>query len=433
MNDLVVVHVDSLSHDGRGVAHINGKAVFVHGALPGETIELEIIKKRKRRDEAHLKNVITTSEHRVEPFCRHFSICGGCAIQHIDAAEQIRYKQEIHTNNLKKIAGIDDLDLLSPLQGPSFNYRRRARLGVKYVIKKQRVLVGFREKTHHFLADIDSCPVLVDGFANKIVAFQELVESLECYNKIPQIELSASDEVNVIILRHLVDLCDKDLNLLERFSIKENIHIYSQPKGLDSIRPLFPSIAQELYYRLPDYDIKIYFQPWDFIQVNAEMNKLMIAKALDLLQLTQTDRVLDLFCGIGNFSLPMAKHAEFVMAIEGEESLVNRGRENASRNNITNIEFKQADLRQPLDSLSELKINKILLDPPRSGAAECLPQIVQLQPELIVYVSCNSATFARDAQILSENGYALKSTGVMDMFPQTAHVECISQFEKKNT
>lgn len=431
MSENIIVDVDSLTHDGRGVAHIDGKAIFIHGALPGERVEIELIKKRRKRDEAKLVEVIVASDHRVTPFCKHFSICGGCAIQHIDSQQQISYKQETHINNMKKISALECGDIMPPLFGSAFFYRRRARLGVKYVTKKQRVLVGFREKTHHYLADIEYCPVLVEKFAEQIVNLQNLMEKLEAYNKIPQIEVSAGDNRCAIILRHLVDLSEKDVNFLRVFAETEGIDIYSQRSGPASIKPLWPAKTETLFYRLINYDIKIYFHPADFIQVNGEMNNKMIAKALELLDLQATDRVLDLFCGIGNFSLPIAKYCQQLIGIEGEANLVRRAQENAKTNLIENVEFLQADLRQETEFLREQKLDKILLDPPRSGALEILPQITALSAEKIVYVSCNSATFARDAGELAKLGYELQCTGVMDMFPQTAHVECISLFVKK--
>ncbi len=431
-----VAQINDLSHDGRGVARVDGKATFVRGALPGETVEAQVFQRRRDFDEAETLSVLQASEHRVTPKCAHFgsdrTACGGCVLQHLDPAQQILAKQQTLLENLKRIGAVEPEQVLSPLTAVLWGYRRRARLGVKWVPAKDKVLVGFRERGGRYIADLHECHVLVPRVAEQLTALGELIKGLTVRERLPQIEVAAGDEVTVLLLRHLDPLTDEDKAALSRYAQANDVVFYLQPKGLDSIHPLDQSV--ELTFAVPAYDLSFRFEPAGFVQVNAELNQKMIALALEKLQLTADDRVLDLFCGLGNFTLPIARTAQQVVGVEGDAALVGLARENAQRNQIDNVEYFVADLaeeRQTLKEFGALNYNKVLLDPARSGAEQALPAVVANRPERIVYVSCHPGSLARDAGILvKQYGYRLTEAGVMDMFPHTAHVESIAVFER---
>jgi 23S rRNA (uracil1939-C5)-methyltransferase len=413
------------------VAHINGKALFIEGALPGEQVLFTYVKQRKRYDEAKVEKIIKPSPDRVEPRCAHFNICGGCSLQHLSPAAQIAAKQQVLLDSLKHIGGIEPKTVLAPLTGPSWGYRRRARLGVKFVVKKDKLLIGFREKRSSLLADIESCEVLHPPVGGLLPALRELIAGLEACNCIPQIEVAAGDEATALVFRNLAQLSNADLVKLQDFGKQQNMQIYLQPAGPESVTLIWPETAA-LGYRLPEFNLELFFSPADFVQINADVNRAMISRVIELLQPGAHERVLDLFCGLGNFTLPLARHAGHVTGVEGDAKLVERAKDNAHHNDIHNAEFYAADLSQDLagQPWAKQRFDKILLDPPRTGALEIIKQLSALGAARIVYVSCNPATLARDTQELVQQGYTLVSAGVMDMFPHTTHVESIALFEK---
>jgi len=429
--DSQLVHIESMTHDGRGVAHIDGKAVFIEDALPDEEVLLHLQRRHRKYDEARVATLIQASPERVTPECTHFGICGGCSLQHMAPAAQILSKQQVLLDNLRRIGKVEPGTLLEPLTGPHWGYRRKARIGVKYVEKKQAVLVGFREKRSSFIADITECKVLHPGVGTRLMSLRELIGDLKACRKIPQIEIAVGDDAVALVFRHLVPLDSTDLEKLRAFGEQHRLQIYLQPAGPETVTLLWPKTATLNYY-LPRYDIRIFFQPTGFVQVNPEINHKMIDQALAMLDLQAQDRVLDLFCGLGNFSLPMARKAATVVGIEGDAGLIQQACSNARFNQINNIKFVTADLSMPVTGVTVAKpFDKILLDPPRTGAKELLPQIASLGATRIVYVSCNPATLARDAgELVNLHGYRLTRSGVMDMFPHTAHVESIALFER---
>ena len=428
----MTLSIESLSNDSRGVAHHNGKAVFVDGALPGEVVRCKTTKRTSKFDTATVLEVLEASSDRVQPKCSAAGVCGGCSLQHMSESSQIYAKQQVLLENLQQLGKLKPQLVLTPLQGPHWHYRRKARLGVKVVPKKGGVLVGFREKQSGLLAVMEHCEVLDERFSHLITPLRELIGKMAIAKRIPQIEVAAGDDAAVLVFRHLETLSESDKALLKDFAQQHSLSIMLQPAGPDSIQALYPEMQELLEYRLDEWDVSISFRPTDFTQVNATINKLMISRALELLAPEENDEVLDLFCGIGNFTLPLARLCKHVTGIEGDSVLVNMARENAIRNGISNAQFITTDLYDaPLDgSWLHRKWDRILLDPPRSGAMEVIQRLPALQPKRIVYVSCNPATLARDTDILvNKYGYNLKAAGVMDMFPHTKHVESVAVFE----
>ena len=426
------VTIESLGHDGRGVTHIDGKAVFIDGALPGEVVSFEYLTTRKKFDEGRVLEVQQASPDRVEPGCQHFGLCGGCTLQHMDATAQIQAKQQVLLDNLKHIGNVVPEAVLDPLTGPVWGYRTKARLGAKFVIKKDRLLVGFREKRNPYVADLSRCEVLHPSVGERFQELIEVIGALEAKARIPQVEVSVSEGTTALVFRHLDPLCESDLDTLKQFSIDQDIHVYLQPGGPDTIFPFWPE-QSILSYHLPEQGIEIRFQPTDFTQVNTDINQQMVRRVLEMLELDQQDRVLDLFCGLGNFTLPMAQQARTVTGVEGDAGLVSRARENAVLNNIENVSFHAADLAVDAPDVAWAggNYNKVLLDPPRCGAAEVMNTLGNIRPQLIVYVSCHPGSLARDAgTLVNEMGYKLRSAGVMDMFPHTSHVESIALFSQ---
>jgi 23S rRNA (uracil1939-C5)-methyltransferase len=425
--------IESLSHEGRGVTHVDDKVVFVDNALPNEEVEFNYVSTRAKFSEGVTENVISASEQRIEPGCEYFGYCGGCSLQHMSPEAQIEHKQSVFLEQFTHLGNVTPKEVLPPLTGPVFGYRTKARLGVKYVIKKERVLVGFREKRSPFIADIKHCEVLHPDVGHKISDLQELIENLSIKDQIPQIEVAVSDNGIALVLRHLADFTEDDLTQLRDFEQKHNFKFYLQPGGYETVQRLDETDDSELFYRLEAHDLNIYFQPIDFTQINVEINQRMINLTLELLDINENDEVLDLFCGVGNFTLPIARKAKSVVGVEGDKGLVERAKHNADMNNIDNVEFYAADLAdfdQDYDFMKK-SYNKILLDPARTGAKEIIAALNTKNVERIVYVSCNPATLARDAGILvNEKKFKLKKAGVMDMFPHTAHVESIAVFTK---
>lgn len=428
--------VSSLSHDGRGIARIEGKTLFIDGALPGEEVLVEYTNRKRAFDEGRAMDILTASADRTEPRCAQAALCGGCSLQHMKPAAQIAYKQQVLLEQFEHFGGIEVPEILAPLVGPDYGYRRKARLGVKYVHKKNSALVGFREKRNSFLAEIHQCHVLTPDVGLELPAFRELIAGLAGREVIPQIEVARGDDHTALIVRHLEPLVESDIEALIQFCDHHRFDLYLQPAGNDSIHKLFPEQSttptyERLHYQLPEFGLSFAFHPTDFTQVNADINRRMVTQALRLLDVQPQERVLDLFCGLGNFTLPLATQAESVVGVEGDEAMVVRGRENARINDLSNVEFFGADLTKPFTDQpwGQQGFDKILIDPPRSGAQEIVAKMTHFKPARIVYVSCNPATLARDAGVLREQGYELKSAGVMDMFPHTTHVESMAVFE----
>ncbi len=419
-----------MSHDGRGVTHIDGKTTFVDGALPGEEVSFLYTHKSRKYDEGRLCEVFSASPERVEPRCAHFEICGGCSLQHQAADRQIVSKQQTLLDNLERLGRVAPAQVLEPLTGRVWGYRSKARLGVKYVKKKGRVLVGFREKRTPYLAEIRRCEVLHPSVGERIASLAELIQTMQARERIAQIEVAVGDESSVLVFRNLDPLSAADSRALKEFAQATGLHIYLQPGGPDSIELLWPE-ASQLSYRLPAFAVELHFLPTDFTQVNPAINQPMIEQALSLLEIDSTHRVLDLFCGLGNFTLPIARRAAHVTGVEGDAGLVQRARDNALHNGIEHVDYHVVDLSQDpgAQTWMQNRYDRILLDPPRSGAQELVRHLGKLGAERIAYVSCHPGSLARDAAVLvNEQGYSLAAAGVMDMFPHTAHVESMALF-----
>ena len=483
--------IESLDQEGRGVAHVDGKTIFIDGALPNEQVTYQSIRIKPSYEVANVVEVLQASSQRVTPKCPHYGLCGGCKLQHMDAGAQVASKQQMLEADLWHIGKVKAENMLPPLFGPTWDYRHKARLSVKYVQKKERVLVGFNEKGTRFVADMNSCEVLVPEVSALIAPLQSMIFELSIRDKLPQIELAVGEgSVIVLILRIMDVLTDNDETLLKTFADDYKVQIWTQTKGPDTIKPFWPnalrsvahentSAAPELAYSLPEFDLKYPFKPNEFTQVNPQINQQMVSRAMQLLAPKQGEKIADFFCGIGNFTLPIARSGASVLGLEGLSNLVDRANESAALNKISNAKFGVADLfKMTEESLADLnlkhgKFDKWLIDPPRDGAFELVksladspmvrqahhereiadhheleeisqqepntlkavrPELVEGQtnnnPTLIVYVSCNPATLARDAGVLvNEKGYKLVSAGVINMFPHTAHVESIALFE----
>ena len=419
-----------LAHDGRGIARLDGKAVFIEGALPGERVRFRVFKRRRQLDEAGLVEVLRASPDRVVPACAHFGICGGCSLQHLSAAAQVAAKERQLLENLQRIGRVRAERVLAPLHGPEWAYRRRARLGVKYVHKKGRVLAGFREREKPYIADLQRCEVLQEPLGTLPRDLAALVETLAIREKIPQVEVSAGDAATALVFRVLEAPGHEDTEKIAAFGARQGVQIFLQTGGLDTVRPLHPHYPPLTYAVEPDLAIE--FSPVDFIQVNREVNVSMVAAALGFLLPTRDDRVLDLFCGLGNFSLPLARRAGRVVGVEGDSALIAKAAANAARNGIGNAVFYRENLFEPTQfgPWASERYDLVLLDPPRAGASALLAHLAHWRPRRVVYISCHPGSLARDAEILVySQGFKLTCAGVMDMFPQTTHIESIAVFE----
>lgn len=445
-----IFKVERLSHEGRGIAlyaegtdhpaEKQGKKVFIRYALPGEIVEAQITHQAKKLEEADSIRIIgDVSPDRIEPICPHFGVCGGCNMQHIQPDEQIRLKQDVLQSHLEHFARIQPEQWLAPLRSTRTDYRHKARIGVRYIPNKNKLLMGFREAQSNRLTEIQTCKILAQDLDQALPELKLLLESLNGKSDLGHIELAKGDHEVALLIRHINKLNKNDVKLLKEFALRKNWQLYLQPKGTESVHRVDDeNAAMRLHYRLDDFQIDFAFKPTDFTQVNPTVNPQMIKLACELLDLQGGERVLDLFCGLGNFSLPLAREVGVdgaVVAVEGSEEMVLRGTENALKNSINNVKFYAQDLTQDFSQHSWAKqgFDALLIDPPRAGAEEIMYYVPNFGAKKIVYVSCNPATLARDAGILVQHGYQLKKAGVMDMFTHTGHVESIALFEKSES
>jgi len=430
-----VATVAALTHDGQGIVR-EGKAAFVAGALPGESIRFRRTRQHRQYDEAELLEVLEPSAARVAPRCAHFGVCGGCALQHLAPEAQLEAKQTELRDNLERVGRVAPQQWLEPLRGPVWNYRRRARLGAKFVIKKDRVVVGFRERLAPYVAEVQRCEVLSSPVGELIAPLAAMLNGLSIRHRIPQIEAAVADNVVALVLRVLDPPATDDLARLREFAARHAVRFYLQAGGLDSVLPLDGDTGEPLRYGLPQFGLQLQFAPTDFVQINAQINAALVSRAVELLELTPSASVLDLYCGLGNFTLALARRAGRVVGVEGAQGLVERARHNARLNDIANAEFHVADLgRAPEPGLPWLRDNytHVLLDPPRAGASEVLAAVSRLNPQRVLYISCHPGSLARDLGLLvHEHGMNLVAAGVLDMFPHTTHVESLALLEPRH-
>ncbi len=428
-----MVLIESLDQEGRGVARIDGKVTFVDGALPNESVEVEVWKRKRSFDLANVRQLVRESSQRVVAPCPHFERCGGCSLQHLHARAQVAMKQRVLEDNLRRIGGVQAETILSPIHGETWEYRSRARFAVKHVPRKGGALVGFHERRTHLVVDMDSCPVLPRAASDLIAPLRALVSALHLAARLPQIEVAVGQEHIVLSLRVLDEPDEHDLELLRAFERLHAVEIHLQPKGPDTLRPLTSARVRPLEYRLPEFDVTLRFAPNEFTQINRGVNARLVSRAVGMLQPASGARIADLFCGVGNFTLPLARAGARVIGIEGSADLVERARQNARMNGLDELaRFEVADLfRDAPAALERLgRMDAMLLDPPRDGAQALVENLGANAPRRVVYVSCNPATLARDAGILVRgNGYRLVAAGVANMFPHTSHVESIACFE----
>ncbi|MEJ2743016.1 MAG: 23S rRNA (uracil(1939)-C(5))-methyltransferase RlmD [Gammaproteobacteria bacterium] len=410
-------------------ARLEGKVVFVRNALPGERVLAKLTYGKRHFFEATAVEILEASSERVTPPCAHANVCGGCSLQHWRSDKQIEQKQAVLAEQLQHFGGLmPEQGFLPPLLGPTEQYRRKARLACKYVRARERVFVGFREAASHYVTDVSACAVLDERVSRLLPALSVMMTGLDAREKIPQIEVAVGDDEIAFVVRHLEPLTDSDRQAWVKFCQSEGITLYLQSGGVDTVCQIWPEAgAERLVTRIPELDLTYSFHPLDFLQVNKSINDQLVLLALDLLDVQATDRVLDLFSGLGNFTLPLARRAQAVTGVEVSATMVSRGRENAAQNGLKNVSFFQTDLTQAFEQQPWFGVyDKVLIDPPRSGAAEVVSRIAALNPRRVVYVSCNPATLARDVSLLAQAGYRLQKAGVLDMFPHTMHVESIA-------
>jgi 23S rRNA (uracil1939-C5)-methyltransferase len=428
--ELLTADVIDLTHDGRGVAEVGGQRLFVTGALPGERVVLRSERRRRRAREADLVEVLVSAGQRVEPPCPYFGVCGGCDLQHLDYAAQLEFKRRTLSEQLSRIGGVVPAAWLPTLTGPEWHYRRRARLGIKYVTAKERVLVGFRERASPYVTDMAHCRVLVEPLDRLPAALAELVQASPLRQRIPQAEIAIGDAGGAIVLRVLDRPGEADLARFLELGKSFGVDVYTQTAGPDSVAPIGPD-PSPLYYRLEAQDVRIDFAPGDFIQINARVNAAMVDAVIEAAAPERNDRVLDLYCGLGNFSLALARRAGSVLGVEGVGPLVARAARNAARNGIENARFVSADLDGAEWPFFREAWDLVVLDPARAGAASAVAAMSKMRPRRVVYVSCHPGTLARDAGVLvREHGFRLTSARVLDMFPHTHHVEAITVFDR---
>jgi 23S rRNA (uracil1939-C5)-methyltransferase len=435
------VKIESLDQEGRGVARIQGKVIFIEGALTGEVVSYSSYRKKPSFELAQVTQIHKSSSMRVQPKCKHFGVCGGCSMQHLDARAQVAVKQRILEDSLWHIGKVKADTILRPIYGQTWGYRERARLSVRHVIKKGKTLVGFHEKRSSYVADMQHCEILVPKIARLLPLLAELISGLSIRDRLPQIEVAVGEHVDALVLRVMDTPSSEDETALRAFADQHDIQFWLQTKGYNSIAPFHPLVAPALTYSLPEFGITIPFAPSEFTQVNSALNRVMISRAMRLLDPQPGERIADFFCGLGNFTLPIARSGAQVLGIEGSANLVARAKQNAATNGLMdNTEFAAMNLfDMTADAYTKLgRFDKLLIDPPRDGAMELVKSLGcsdgggENTPRRIVYVSCNPATLARDAQVLVQvHGYTLKAVGVMNMFPHTSHVESIGVFDRE--
>jgi 23S rRNA (uracil1939-C5)-methyltransferase len=442
------VIVESLDHEGRGIAHTDGKVIFIEGALTGERVTYSSYRKKNNFEQAHVGKILKQSFMRVQPKCPNFGVCGGCSMQHLEVRAQVAVKQRVLEDNLQRIGKVKPEVMLPPIYGQAWGYRERARLSVRHVLKKGKTLVGFREKNGKYVADMQHCEILTPKIASLLPLLGELNESFTTRDILPQIEVAVGEHVDVLVLRILAALTPSDEAAIKRFADEHKVQFWTQTKGPETVIPFYPLDAPQLSYSLPEFGITMPFAPTEFTQVNSAMNRLMVSRAIRLLDPQPGERIADFFCGLGNFTLPIAKSGAQVLGIEGSDALVKRARQNADYNGIAasplapvgerarvrgSVAFQAMNLFEMDEAMLARsgRFDKWLVDPPRDGAIELMKSISDATaPRRIVYVSCSPSTLARDAEVLVHaKGYKLKAAGVMNMFPQTSHVESIALFE----
>lgn len=429
------VDIESLDQEGRGIAHHEGKVIFIEGALTGERVTYSSYRKKPNFENAQATAILKPSFMRVQPKCIHFGVCGGCSMQHLESRAQVAAKQRILEDNLERIGKVKPETILPAIHGLPWGYRQRARLSVRHVVKKGKTLVGFHEKRSSFIADMTLCEILPPKISKLLPLLAQLVDGLSIRDRLPQIEVACGEHVDVLVLRIMDPLSTSDETALRAFADAHDIQFWLQPKGPDTCYPFHPPVAPALTYTLPEFGIEMPFAPTEFTQVNHQLNRVMVHRAIRLLAPQKGERIADFFCGLGNFTLPIAKSGARVLGIEGSPALVRRGQQGAEHNGLSgNTEFMAMNLfEMDEDGLAKLgRFDSWLVDPPRDGAVELVKAITpETAPQRIVYVSCNPATLARDAEILVHvKGYRLKAAGAMNMFPQTSHVESIAVFVK---
>jgi len=426
--------IESLDQEGRGIARRDGKAIFVEGALPGEHVTVSVYRRKPSFEIGEVGAILRPAASRSTPRCAHFGVCGGCALQHVDLAMQVAVKQRVLEDALWHIGKVKPEKVLAAIHGPGWQYRHRARFTVRYVAKKGGVLVGFHEKRSSFVADMRSCEVVPERISRLLLPLREMLSRLSIRQRLPQIELSIGEDADVLVLRVLQPPSADDESILRAFAEHHRLFLYLQPGGPDTAAPFSPSAGADLHYSLPEFDIRIYFKPTDFTQVNHAMNRVLVRRALMLLAPQPGDRIADLFCGLGNFTLPIARSGANVVGIEGSEGLLAGARRNAARNGLEDLAHFQAMNLFGIDAEKWAalgRFDRMLIDPPRDGAVEVVKALGDSAPSRIVYVSCNPATLARDAAVLAHTkGYRLAAAGVVNMFPHTAHVESIALFAR---
>jgi 23S rRNA (uracil1939-C5)-methyltransferase len=431
---MMTLLIESLDQEGRGVARRDGKAIFVEGALPGETVTASVYRKKPSYEVATLGKVLQPSALRVEPQCPHFGNCGGCSLQHLDVRAQVAVKQRVLEDSLWHIGRVRPEQMLPAIHGLAWGYRHRARFTVRHVPKKGGALVGFHETKSSYVADMDSCEVMPPRMSALIRPLRDLVSLLSIRSRLPQIEVALGAEADVLVLRVLEPLLPPDVQALREFADRHGVRFYLQPGGPDSVGPMSAVDGTDLYYALPEFDLRIYFSPTDFTQVNHAVNGVLVRRALTLLDPQPGERVADFFCGVGNFTLAIARRGATVVGVEGSAELVRRATRNAEANGLSaSASFIERDLyRAGSDPLAGLgRFDRMLIDPPRDGAVELVKSLPEEGLQRLVYVSCSPGTLARDAAVLTQTkGYRLSAAGVVNMFPHTSHVESIAVFDK---
>lgn len=431
------IRIEKLSHEGRGLVHWGERMLFVDGALPGELVTVRVTGKSSRTAEGIAKEILVSSPERGQPECPHAEVCGGCSLQHIPHAAQLAHKvKTLEELMVREGVSLDKVERLPTLQGPTLGYRRRARLGVRWVHAKGRVLIGFRERGSNFIADIDGCPVLDQRIGQSLGTLEATIASLSQPDRIPQVEVAAGDDTLAIVVRHLETLTEADRDIFTTLAKRTGWHVYLQPKGPDTITRLWPSEGPErLTYRIGEFGLEYQFAVTDFTQINAAINRAMMIQAMNLLDLQGTERVLDLFCGLGNFTLAAATRCASVVGVEVSSTMVERVLQNARHNSLDNVQAVAFDLTQSIaeQPFAKESWDTLIVDPPRSGAKEVLEELPLKNIARVLYVSCNPATLARDAKILIDRGFSMTHLGIMDMFPHTAHVESMALFAKRGT